>query len=105
MTTKQAQRTPVHTPTPWHIRNTSVLVGIIETGHPTVIGKAAYVEDADFIILACNAYDAHLARIAELEAALRSVVKDAESRINVPYDSMTAETLRIARAVLAKGAA
>ena len=52
-----------------------------------------------------QAEKAHVARIAELEAALRLVVEDAESRINVPYDSMTAEKLRIARAVLAKGAA
>lgn len=55
-------------------------------------------EDAAFIVEACNSHDANVARIAELEAALRAIAAEE------PTDN-AAWAAEVARAALAKGAA
>jgi hypothetical protein len=63
------------------------------------------VADRNFIIEACNAYDAHVARIAELEAALREIAY--ASPRDDGYDAYDAagRYQSVARAALAKGEA
>jgi hypothetical protein len=93
-----------HTPTPWRVTtrdakpatafdtyaegsDCSSLSGIIESVRGTFIAdtqaegrsghsKIIALRNAEFIVTACNAYDAHVARIAELEAVLREVISE-----------------------------
>lgn len=66
-----------HTPTPWGYHRESLsIVGYYTGGRQLVAGfrdGTVSSEDAAFIVEACNSHAANLARIAELEAALRKL--------------------------------
>lgn len=103
-----------HTPTPW-IAET---VGVSSTGPDGVDvceitsenGHARIAEymtepNAAFIVTACNAYDAHVATIAELMAALRQLIAQHDRPHGFEDENWYARQLEVARAALAKAGA
>jgi hypothetical protein len=108
--TKQAQRTPG----PWHTNVAGTRVEgpqyqRIANGHwyktatmrPVAEANEENCANLRFIVTACNAYDAHVARIAELEAALQSLT-DELFRERGFRTAELSKVGRAARAALAK---
>lgn len=98
-----------HTPGPWRAEGATVKA--VSHGQWFKVTRADGLNhtpegnrnNAAFIVAACNAYDANLARIAELEAALRTFITlDPRCQHGVTHCGECA--VCIGSAVLAKGA-
>lgn len=104
--------TTQHTPTPWKYEN---IEGKDNFGFPSHLHRIAQARtniyvlhmesrsandnvDAAFIVRACNAHDANVARIAELEEALRSISEAAQ--FGIKDADVRAECGEIARAAI-----
>jgi hypothetical protein len=80
---QSATATPAHTPTPWHVDNCPSGFIYINAGSCRIarIEDQKYMTeehaqaDADFIVTAVNSHAALVARVAELEAALKQIAE------------------------------
>lgn len=89
--------TTKHTPTPWIIEAQArvsahciVDVDCIPIAEVRVVGRSekgrGTASDVEFLVEACNAYETNVARIAKLEAALRSIYAHSGARgVNAEY--------------------
>jgi hypothetical protein len=71
--------TPTHTPTPWSYDMSAIyMVPACElelADASAIIASTIKIEDAPFIVAACNAYDSDKALIAELVDMMKRIAK------------------------------